>query len=330
VTLTFSGGCTVGIMPAQLQEIIDSVLARRAIPPELLEKSDMLSRQLGVTDAALTTFFRILGENSVATEDLDAKLREVAARHLTLLKQAEGSSDSDPQVGVIKKEAVAAIGAGNYTRAEALLRRAFDADVAAARRAQDIARRAEDVASKRLLTAAKTKADLGELDLTQLRYAAAAEDFQEAANLVPSGEALARSGYLNSAGMAAFRAADFPLASTALAEALRIREQLLTPEHPDVAASLNNLAGLLLETNWLNEAEPLFRRALAIDEKSYGPDHPDVARALNNLAGLLRQTNRLSEAEPLAMAEPLRKPLSTWPRPGLAPRPMYLASCSRR
>ena len=32
VTLTFSGGCTVGITPGELKEIIDSVLARRAIP----------------------------------------------------------------------------------------------------------------------------------------------------------------------------------------------------------------------------------------------------------------------------------------------------------
>jgi tetratricopeptide (TPR) repeat protein len=289
VTLTFSGGCTAGVTPAELKDIIDSVLAHRAIP---LDVYDLLSRQFGVTDAALTTFFRILGENKVATEDLDAKLREVAARHLTLLRQAEGSADDDPQVTAIKKEAVAAISAGDYASAEELLRRAFDADVAAARRA-------EDVASKRLLTAAKTKADLGELDLTQLRYAAAAKDFQEAANLVPAREALVRSGYLDSAGMAALSAADFPLASMVFAEALRIREQLLAPEHPDLAVSLSNLAALLWETNRLSEAEPLFRRALAIDQKSYGPDHPDVAGDLNNLALLLHDTNRLSEAEPL-------------------------------
>jgi hypothetical protein len=41
------------------------------------------------------------------------------------------------------------------------------------------------------------------LDLTQLRYAAAADDFQEAAKLLASREALARSGYLASAGLAA-------------------------------------------------------------------------------------------------------------------------------
>src|SRR5262249_23655884 len=195
-------------------------------------------------------------------------------------------------VATFKNEAVATICTGNSTRAEWQQRRAFDADLATARRAQD-------VANKRLLTAAKTRADLGQLNLAQLRYAAAAEDFQQAANLVPAGGALVRSGYLNSAGLAAGRAANYPLASTTLAEALAIRERLLDPEHPDVAVSLNNLALLLQDTNRLSEAEPLSRRALAISEKSYGPDHPDVATGLNNLASLLQDTNRLSEAEPL-------------------------------
>jgi tetratricopeptide (TPR) repeat protein len=56
---------------------------------------------------------------------------------------------------------------------------------------------------------------------------------------------------------------------------------------------------LQLETNRLDEAELLMRRALAIDEKSYGPGHPDVAIDLNNLAHLLIATSRLNEAEPL-------------------------------
>ena len=63
--------------------------------------------------------------------------------------------------------------------------------------------------------------------------------------------------------------------------------------------SLNNLAGLLQNTNRLVETEPLFRRALAIDEKSFGPEHPAVARDLSNLAGLYYRTNRLAEAETL-------------------------------
>jgi len=81
--------------------------------------------------------------------------------------------------------------------------------------------------------------------------------------------------------------------------ALAIVEASDGPDHPDVAVHLNNLAGLLQDTNRLAEAEPLYRRALAIVEASYGPDHPDVAIHLNNLAVLLKATNRLTEAEPL-------------------------------
>ncbi len=64
------------------------------------------------------------------------------------------------------------------------------------------------------------------------------------------------------------------------------------------AIALNNLAQLLQDTNRLDEAEPLMRRALEIDETSYGSEHPRVATQLNNLAVLLQATNRLDEAEP--------------------------------
>ena len=84
-----------------------------------------------------------------------------------------------------------------------------------------------------------------------------------------------------------------------LRRALAIDEASLSPNHPNVAIDLNNLAALLHDTNQLATAEPLMRRALAIDEASFGADHPNVARDLNNLAALLQATNRLAEAEPL-------------------------------
>jgi tetratricopeptide (TPR) repeat protein len=334
VTLTFNGGCTVGIAPAELKDIIEKVLAGRATPPEWQDRYDLLSRTFGVTDTALTTFFRILGEQKVPTEDLDAKLREVAAQHLTLLKQAEVSPGDDPQVAAMKKQALAAIDTGDYGRAEGLLQRADDVDLAAARRTQD-------AANKLYLAAAKTRANIAQLKLTQLRYAAAAEDFQEAANRVPSGELLVRSAYLNSLGEAALSAGSIPLASTALTEALTIRERLLGPEHPDVASSLDVLAfSYRIQTRYAEaaslrkralaitekalgpehpkvasrlillavlyddqgryaESEPLYKRALAIDEKALGPDDPEVAISLDNLARLYSKQRRLEEAEPL-------------------------------
>jgi tetratricopeptide (TPR) repeat protein len=95
-------------------------------------------------------------------------------------------------------------------------------------------------------------------------------------------------------GIAAFEEAE-PL----FRRVLEISEASYGPNHPNVARGLNNLAGLLQETNRYSEAEPLYRRALEIDEASYGLDHPSVATGLSNLALLLQETNRTSEAEPL-------------------------------
>jgi tetratricopeptide (TPR) repeat protein len=50
-------------------------------------------------------------------------------------------------------------------------------------------------------------------------------------------------------------------------EALRIREQALGPTHPQVATSLNNLAGLLKATGDYAEAKPLYERARRISEQ---------------------------------------------------------------
>ena len=56
--------------------------------------------------------------------------------------------------------------------------------------------------------------------------------------------------------------------------ALAIREEVLGPEHPDTATSLNNLAGLYYAQGKYSLAEPLLKRALAIREKQLGPEHP--------------------------------------------------------
>ncbi|CAN0413880.1 unnamed protein product, partial [Laminaria digitata] len=97
-----------------------------------------------------------------------------------------------------------------------------------------------------------------------------------------------------------------------------IEEKALGPEHPSLATTLNNRAGLLsicssaflALTTFLmqfyatfqgkyEEAGPLCERSLAIREKALGPDHPDVANSLNTLAELLRKQGKYAEAEPL-------------------------------
>jgi tetratricopeptide (TPR) repeat protein len=73
----------------------------------------------------------------------------------------------------------------------------------------------------------------------------------------------------------------------------------LDPEDPTVAEALNNLGGLLRQTQRLEEAELHYRRALAIREKALGSDHRDVATSLENYTFLLRAMDRPEEAAPL-------------------------------
>ena len=80
---------------------------------------------------------------------------------------------------------------------------------------------------------------------------------------------------------------------------LVIVEKALGPDHPHVAGSLNNLAGLYRAMGDYASAEPLYKRSLAITEKALGPDHPHVATSLNNLALLYKCMGDYTRAEPL-------------------------------
>jgi tetratricopeptide (TPR) repeat protein len=81
--------------------------------------------------------------------------------------------------------------------------------------------------------------------------------------------------------------------------ALTITEQVLGPQHPSTATSLNNLAELYRNQGRYEEAEPLYQRALTIREQVLGPQHPDTAGSLHNLALLYQDQGRYEEAEPL-------------------------------
>jgi tetratricopeptide (TPR) repeat protein len=82
-------------------------------------------------------------------------------------------------------------------------------------------------------------------------------------------------------------------------EALAIGRQALPSNHPDLAAHLNNLAGLYSSQGRYSEAEPLYQEALAIGRQALPSNHPHLAKALSNLAELYSSQGRYTEAEPL-------------------------------
>jgi tetratricopeptide (TPR) repeat protein/transcriptional regulator with XRE-family HTH domain len=78
-----------------------------------------------------------------------------------------------------------------------------------------------------------------------------------------------------------------------------IQEQILGPDHPQTASSLDSLARCYTVLGKQAEAESLLQQALHIYEQALGPDHPHMASPLCNLAILYREQGKYSEAESL-------------------------------
>nr|XP_056713290.1 nephrocystin-3 [Euleptes europaea] len=84
-----------------------------------------------------------------------------------------------------------------------------------------------------------------------------------------------------------------------LQRSLEIRETALDPDHPRVAQSLHQLAGVYVQWKKFGNAEQLFKQALEISENAYGTEHLRVARELDALATLYQKQNKYEQAEHL-------------------------------
>jgi CHAT domain-containing protein len=98
----------------------------------------------------------------------------------------------------------------------------------------------------------------------------------------------------SSAGRDAYQRRRLGQAATLLRATLSLREKL-SPESPDVAASLNNLGIVVREQGNLAAARAYHERALAIHQK-VAPDSPDMAASLNNLGIVAREQGDLTAA----------------------------------
>jgi tetratricopeptide (TPR) repeat protein len=267
------------------------------------EEHTRLSQELGVTNSALKSFFKVLEQQHVPREDLDSTLRDIAKRYQELQDKLRTFTSDDPAVVALKQAASKALEAGDFAQVETLLNEASQKDLEGAQQFQQMA-------TKRWLSAAASKAELGTLKDTQLRYTEAAAYHRQAAEWVeslPKGSEEILATYLNNWAESSLQAGDYRSAEPPFRRALALWEQASGPNHPDVAIALNNLAELYRAQGRYAEAEPLYQRALAIFEKTLGPDHPNVAMSLSNLAALYNGQGRYGEAEPL-----LKRALATF------------------
>jgi len=107
---------------------------------------------------------------------------------------------------------------------------------------------------------------------------------------------------------------DLPEALADMQRALEIREQVLGPDHPRIADTLNALGSIHRSRNALDDALAAQTRALAIRRAALGAGHPDIGVAANDLGLLEQSRGHLTEAttyleEALKIAEDARDDL---------------------
>lgn len=90
--------------------------------------------------------------------------------------------------------------------------------------------------------------------------------------------------------------AQFAAAFRSLTQALKIAEAIFTPNHQNIASTLNNIGMVLQALHQLEEARHHLERALLISEAVYGINHPGVAVEIGNLGLILKKLGRLEES----------------------------------
>jgi len=264
-----------------------------------IEKFVILSQELGVTQSALKSFFKILEQKQVPSEDLDSTLRVIAQNYKDLQTRMTQLTSDDPAVQEIREKAKVAIDKGEFSKAEDLLTQAEKLDEEVINSIEAEMQRMQDAIDKRKLSLAASKAVKGDMKETQLAYAEAADFYQQAIDLVPQGYDDILSDYLMKYGNAKTLAGQYAEAGTAFHRSLVLREQVFGEENTQVADTLNALVNLYNQQGKYEQAKSLCRRGLGIRERILGKEHPDVASSLGCLGVSLYKQGKYGEAKPL-------------------------------
>jgi tetratricopeptide (TPR) repeat protein len=285
------GNATLNVPPEVYREVLREVLAEQMSAGTQAELQ-RISEQLGITQKALTAFFKTLGREQVGPADIGAQLQQLAKRHKDLLAELETIRSGDPKVKYLKEQARAAIVNGENDVADRFLVQAFA-------RQKAIREFLKDAYEREALGEADTLSERAGLAMIDWRYRDAALLYQQAAEIAPASATRERARYWHKAGRAFSDGGDYRAAIVAQETALRLKETHHPDNAVDLAATLNDLAVSYFRLGRYADAEPLYQRDLAISEKAPGADHPNVAASLNNLAALYEAQGRYADAEPL-------------------------------
>ena len=132
---------------------------------------------------------------------------------------------------------------------------------------------------------------LGTLQFSAGDSEKALEQLREAAQLLADSnadETTQHASIKHDIGVMLIQRGDLDAAQSILEEVRGARTRLMGGDHPDLAVTLKELAGIARQLNRSDEAESLYLEALRINESMLGPDHPETANNLNSLAVFYR------------------------------------------
>lgn len=216
----------------------------------------------------------------------DAEARSFLERALAILRQRLGPDH--PEVArALNDLAWVECNEGRYAAAEALSRKALA-----------IREKAADPAGAEV---GGNLSDLAWFLIRQDRFTEAAPLLRRASPILSRHETerLAYASCLNRQAVLDASCGRHGDAEALNRQALKAREETLGPNHPDVGASLSNLASALRDLGRYDEARPLFGRATRIFEEEVGPDSPGLAWVLVNTARAEAALGKRAEAEAL-------------------------------
>src|SRR6478672_9056583 len=143
-------------MPEQVRELTEAA-ARGATEPLTSTIVD-LSERLGITKDATRTLLRIVSEQDVPLERLSETLNRVANDYKRLQAQVAALNLDTPTAKALVEQAKPEIDAGHFGRARELLRRATQAQIAAAQEARKLREQAQAAEDAQMLGAAQSTA----------------------------------------------------------------------------------------------------------------------------------------------------------------------------
>lgn len=184
--------CNFGLTPEQFKQLTDSVVkgateavgkgateaAVEAAKKAQQEQIDKISKTLGVTEDAVKSLLKIVGEDpNVPDDKLAEALSKAADDYKRLQAQVAGLNPDNPTARVLVEQAKPEIVAGHFARAHELLRQATQAQIAAAQEARKLKEQAQAAEDAQMLGAASSTAAEGDVALTERHYREAADLF---------------------------------------------------------------------------------------------------------------------------------------------------------